>query len=104
MPEFRIGADGFGVRASSSTGGRRMRERREEDEEEEEAGSHLLQHATTFQSSLRCLLCDRRAGSETECDLFVFVWGDVYARLSFQYASDKDPCLIYVRVAASLSV
>lgn len=58
-------ADGFGVCVSSSTGGRRMREREEEDEEE--AGSHLLQHATMFQSSLRCLLCDRRAGSETEC-------------------------------------
>lgn len=30
--------------------------------------------------------------------------GNVYAQLSFQYAYDKDPCLIYVHVAASLSV
>lgn len=63
------------ARASSSTGGRRMRGGEEKDRE---AGSHLLQRATTFPSSPRCLPCDsqavRQSGRETEWDSSVFVW------------------------------
>lgn len=73
--------------SSSSTGGRRMRGGQEKDRE---AGSHLLQRATTYPSSPRCLPCDSQAVGQGDRMGFVCLClANVYAQLSLQYACDS---------------
>lgn len=75
------------ARVSSSTGGRRMRGGEEKDRE---AGSHLLQRATTYPSSPRCLPCDSQAVRQGDRMGFVCLClANVYAQLSLQYAYDS---------------